>query len=86
MLDTMGPTVSVYIYFYMLYTSLLLAKSNWFTSNIGKLSYTSWYDDGDDDNSNDDKNGDDDDDSDMMVMMLVMMLKMIIMALTELKY
>ena len=39
MLDTMGPTVSVYIYFYMLYTSLLLAKSNWFTSNIGKLSY-----------------------------------------------
>ena len=84
MLDTMAPTISVYIYFYMLYTFLLLAKSYWFTSNIEKLL---WYDNSDDDNSNDDDNGDDDDDGDTMVMMLVMMmLKMIIMALTDLKY
>ena len=83
MLDTMGATISVYIYFYMLYTFLLLAKSYWFTSNIGKLL---WYDDSDDDNSNDDDNGDDDDGDTMVMMLVMMMLKMIIMALTELKY
>ena len=46
-----------------LYTFLLLAKCNWFTSNIGKLSCTLWYDD---DNGNDDDTGDvkgDDDDN-----------------------
>ena len=58
-----------------LYFSLgsYIAKRSWFTSNIGKLSCTSWYDDGDDDNGNDD-------------VMVMMMLKMMKMVLTELKY
>ena len=46
----------------------MLAKCNWFTSNVSTLSCASWYEDGDDDNSNDkdagDENGDDDDDGD----------------------
>ena len=75
MLDTVCPIVSVYIYISMwLYAFLLLAKGSWFTSNISKLSCTSWYDD---------DNGNDDDTGDEKVMMMVVMM---IMALTELKY
>ena len=60
MLDTVDPTGSVYIFLYD-YTFLLLAKHNWFTSNMGKLSCISWYDD-DDGNDDDDDDGNDDDD------------------------
>ena len=47
------------------YAFLLLAKCSWFTSNISKLSCTSWYDDdnGNDDDTVDEKGNDDGDDN-----------------------